>query len=411
MLKDFRLWWHRPEMHDANLERKVSWLELFYDLVYVVAIAELSHSLALHPDAKGMLSFVFLFLPLWFAWTNGTYYHDLFETYDVSIRFFTLLQMLCVIGMAIFAHNALDKGSVGFALSYALHHLLMTYLWWRAGHHDERFPGHTASYTLPYIIPYSFSVLLFIISVFVPTPLRFYLWGLALTLDFIAPILASLLMGQSYSFSQVTSAKMLERFGLFTIIVLGESIVGVVRGIAAHHELSWFIFLAGILGVLISFSLWWIYFDTTANRQVKAGIWYHNLWLYLHMFMYMTMTASGAGILNVVEGAGHELSGNMRYLLGGAIGLSLISMGILQLSFKAFKGIELSEHRNDMLLKLSMGTLAIVLAYLLKAIGALGMLSLLWLLILVVVFYIFRVWLRIRREGLISARPEAAHHN
>ena len=57
----FRLWWHRPKMQDPAVERKVSWLELFYDLVYVVVIAELAHSLAAHPDLKGVLTF-FIFI-------------------------------------------------------------------------------------------------------------------------------------------------------------------------------------------------------------------------------------------------------------------------------------------------------------------------------------------------------------
>ena len=166
---------------------------------------------------------------MWFSWTNGTYYHDLFETFDLSIRFITLLQMLAVVGMAVFAHDALGHTAVGFALSYAFHHALMTYVWWRAGHHDERY-GHTAPYILPYTIPYTISVVLFVVSAFVPAPTRFYLWGVALLLDFMSPIVAAIIMGRLYSFAQSTSAKMLERFGLFTIIVLGETIVGTAQG-------------------------------------------------------------------------------------------------------------------------------------------------------------------------------------
>ena len=111
--ENIRLWWHRPVMHDPMVERKVSWLELFYDLVFVVAIAELAHSLAAHPELKGILTFVFLFLPVWFSWTNGTYYHDIFETYDISIRLFVLLQMLAVQNFGIFqASSGLSDSSL-----------------------------------------------------------------------------------------------------------------------------------------------------------------------------------------------------------------------------------------------------------------------------------------------------------
>lgn len=397
-------------MHDPTIERKVSWLELFYDLVFVVAIAELAHTLVVHPDPKGILTFVFLFLPVWFSWTNGTYYHDLFETYDVSIRIFVLLQMLAVVGMAVFAHDALGHTAVGFALSYAFHHMLMTFLWWRAGHHDANQPGHTASYTLPYIIPYSISSILFVASVFVDAPMRFYLWGIGLALDFMSPILASLLMGRSYSFSQVTSAKMLERFGLFTIIVLGETIVGSARGIAAHEHLTWIPLVAGLLGILIAFSLWWIYFDTTGNRTVKPGIWFHNLWLYLHFFMYMGIAATGAGVLSVIEQAGHELSDDVRWLLGISIASSLIAMALLQIAFKTFPGVQASEHRKDMVLKLISGLVALLVAFFAKGIGTLTMLGILWLMLAIITVYIFNVWLRLRREGLIPARPSFEKH-
>jgi low temperature requirement protein LtrA len=140
IIRRFRDWWQPPRKAGERLERRqVTFLELFYDLVYVVLIAQLSHALAGHISLAGLVSFAFLFIIVWWAWLNGTTYHDLHGNNDIRTRVFTFAQMLSVVAMAIFAHDALGETSVGFALSYAAFQLILTYLWWRTGVHD---PDH-----------------------------------------------------------------------------------------------------------------------------------------------------------------------------------------------------------------------------------------------------------------------------
>lgn len=132
-------WWQKPRLRrdeEAHQERKVSWLELFYDLVFVVVIAELSHSLAGHISVSGVVGFILLFIPVWWVWIGGTFYNDRFETDDLGHRLFTFLQMLPVGALAVFAHDGLGETSTGFALSYAAARALITYLWLRGGLHD-----------------------------------------------------------------------------------------------------------------------------------------------------------------------------------------------------------------------------------------------------------------------------------
>ena len=117
-----RTWWQTPTLHreeDEALHRKVSWLELFYDLVFVAVIAQLSHNLALHMSWSGLAGYVLLFVPVWWVWIAGTYYNERFETYGLETRVFTFLQMLPVAAMAVFAHGALDSTGAEFALAYA----------------------------------------------------------------------------------------------------------------------------------------------------------------------------------------------------------------------------------------------------------------------------------------------------
>src|SRR5687767_2038616 len=176
----FRRWWQPP--HPASQhpeERRITFLELFYDLVYVVIIAQLSHALAGNISLAGIGIFLFLFIIVWWAWFNGAMYHDLHGNNDIRTRVFTFLQMLMVAAMAVFAHNAIGEGAVGFALSYAAFHLILTWLWWRTGVYDRYHRPLSQPTSLTFLITSG----LFIVSIFIPAGWRFVLWALALLTD------------------------------------------------------------------------------------------------------------------------------------------------------------------------------------------------------------------------------------
>jgi low temperature requirement protein LtrA len=135
--RNIRRWWQPPKnIREREEERRVTFLELFYDLVYVVLIAQLSHALAQHVNPAGVAGFVFMFVTVWVAWGNGAMYHDLHGNNDIRTRIFTFLQMFTVAAMAVFAHDALGESAVGFALSFAAYQLVLTWLWWRTGVYD-----------------------------------------------------------------------------------------------------------------------------------------------------------------------------------------------------------------------------------------------------------------------------------
>ncbi|MGB4871469.1 MAG: low temperature requirement protein A, partial [Candidatus Promineifilaceae bacterium] len=138
--QNFRSWWQPPKrIADREAERSVTFLELFYDLVYVVIVAELAHTLAGDVSWAGIGRFAFLFIIVWWAWLNGSLYHDLHGNNDIRTRVFTFLQMGSVAAMAVFAHGAMGESSTGFALAYAAFQLILLVLWWRTGVHD---PAH-----------------------------------------------------------------------------------------------------------------------------------------------------------------------------------------------------------------------------------------------------------------------------
>ena len=359
--------WHRPSFRDPRIERKVSWLELFYDLVYVVVIAQLAHELAHHPDIDGLRRFAFLFLPVWFSWITSVYYVDTFETYDFSIRVFTGLQMFAVGGMAIYATTGLDEGSAGFAISYTVHHGLTTLMFLRAWMvRDRSVQGLGRAIALA-VTMFGASSAIFLVSVFVPSPIRFYLWGVALLVDFLAPVIFAAIVNSSMEDAQPTSAKMVERFGLMTIIVLGESVAGIVSGMAELTELGTRALSLSLVTGGIAFWFWWQYFDTVSARGVRDGIWNRQLWTYLHLLLFLSLTAFGASILVTLEGLSHAATAATHFdppwLMVGSFAVAIISMGLMEPAFAEHPhpGIRANQMRTVSLIKIASGLVSLVL--------------------------------------------------
>ena len=391
--QNFRKWWQPPRrVSDREEERTVTFLELFYDLVYVVVIAEISHGLASHVNWQGFVQFALLFVLVWLAWLNGSIYHDLHGNNDIRTRVFTFAQMFTVAAMAVFAHNAFGAGSVGFALSFAAYQLIITYLWWRTGVHD---PLHRPL-TRPYVVTFLVSTMLFIVSAFVPPPLRFNLWGISLLMIVVLPLLGFIRrpsdpevlaeQERSMRFSPST----IERFGLFTIIVLGEVIVGVVRGVAGHHHLTWAVGVTAALGMLIAIGFWWLYFDFVSQHKPMANRLYSGAWIYLHLFMTMGIAATGAAILNVVEHAGEPLPPDVRWLLVSALGATLVAIALLMGTLRLAEEY-LPLYRRGAIVAAVSAALSLGLGF--SSLGAIPLLTILVLLMLLPVFYGIKVWI------------------
>ncbi|GAB4408510.1 MAG: low temperature requirement protein A [Anaerolineae bacterium] len=384
-----RQWWAKPRLRtdeEEDRERRVGWLELFFDLVFVVVVAELSHSLAEHISLAGVIGFILLFIPVWWIWIGGTFYNERFETNDVSNRVFVFLQMLPVAALAVFAHDALGETSTGFALAYAAGRVIIITLWLRGGWHDQRFRPVSNRYA----IGFGLSFLLFVTSVFVPPPVRFWLWGLGLLIDLVTPMTTLHIQARLPRFS---TSRLPERLGLFVIIVLGETLVGVVRGVAAQHHLTLATMLTGGLGMALGFGLWWVYFDFVARRQFKRGRWWPITWTYLHLPLLMGIVAAGAGVNNVVASETTALSAETRWLISGAVAAALIFTGLIELVLQRRED-EPTHPQLSPALKFAAGLGAIGVAGIGQDFGPIILLSLLMGLIIIQMIYGAYVWFR-----------------
>ncbi len=330
----FRRLWQPPARYaDRARDRRVTFLELFFDLVFVVVISQLAHRLAEHPSWSGVGWFVFLFFAVWQSWTNGTLYHDLHGTNDVSARVFTFAQMLAVAVMAVHIGDVPGEGSTGFALAYAANTLVLVILWFRTGLHD---PSHRPA-SVPYSTAYLIAGVLFAASVGVDGPARYWLWAAGLVAE-----VGGLVVGlyrwtppgtQEGEAVIATTPSLVERMGLFVIIVLGEVIVGAVGGMAELDPLEVDGIVIGLLGVVVAIGLWWIYFDLVSHRAPVSR--HTQPWLNLHLPLVVGIAAGGAAVLNTVAHANEPLPDAVRWLLVGSQAIAVLTIALIASTLEA----------------------------------------------------------------------------
>jgi low temperature requirement protein LtrA len=243
-------------------EHHVTWLENFYDLIVAIIVFQLSRELNLDVSAYGFLSFVALFIPVVWSWVGVTFYSTRFETDDLAHRLLMLLQIGMAALMAVSVPDGLGKNSVWFALSYALMRTILVIEYLRT----RRNVPAARQLTTRYSIGFSIAAGIWFASIFVPTPIRLIFWIIGLAVDIGTPLLFARQLSVQFA---PHIHHLPERFGSFTIIVLGISILGVVDGIADHNWSASSIISAG-LGLGIAFSLWWVYFDTVDGSEIRA---------------------------------------------------------------------------------------------------------------------------------------------
>ncbi|QMS87580.1 low temperature requirement protein A [Nostoc edaphicum CCNP1411] len=311
---------------DTEEERRATWLELFYDLVFVVAVSQLAHNLNEDISLSGWFGFIVLFIPVWWSWIGTTFYANRFDSDDVGHRLLIGIQMLTAAAMAINIHHGLSESSPGFAISYALGRVVLVIEYVRAGRHISS----ARPLTTRYAIGFAIAAFFWLISALVPIPWRFGFWTLGIIIDF-----ATLLTGRKFQIGLLPHASHLpERFGLFTIIVLGEAIIAVVNGVS---EQKWDVLTAisAIFGLIIAFSWWWVYFDNLGGKPIemarthgKVGV--VNLWLYTHLPLVIGIAAAGVGVEQILlSKPALALPDSQRWLMCGSVALCSLAVSIL----------------------------------------------------------------------------------
>ena len=286
--------------HGIETGRRVTWLELFFDLVFVAAVAQVGTHLRDDYSVVGLLRFTFLFVLIWWAWLGHTTFSTRFDTDDLVQRGFTWLQMFVVAVMAINATGALDsRDSAGFAAAYSVMRFVLVAQYVRARHVRQ-----ARALTTRYAASCGVAAMLWLISAVVPAPARFWLWAVALAIDVTTPLVTTRhLVNVPFD-----AAHLPERYGLFSIILLGESMVAVMAGMGRQEYWSASAAASAILGMALVFAIWWWYFDgvdAVGERMIRStgdAIRFH-VWSYAHLPLYLAIAIAGVGTEHVITAA------------------------------------------------------------------------------------------------------------
>jgi low temperature requirement protein LtrA len=330
-------WWRPPRLRigEGNAgqglekERHATWMELFYDLVFVAAVAQLGLRLNRNVSAPGFMEFLILFVPVWWSWMGAAFFATRFDSDDPLHRLLTGLQMAAVAGLAVNVHDGLGRGSAAFGLSYACVRGILVVEYIRAGRHVPAARRLTSRYAWGFGVAGA----IWFGSAFVPIPLRFAMWALGLAVDFGTPLTA----GRLHAELAPHPSHLPERFGLFTLIVLGESVMAVVAGVAKYN----WDFLSAVtaaLGLSIAFSLWWIYFDTMDDTPIRGvrsegGVRLYHLWLYAHLPLVAGLAATGVGVQRLITTPqGLAAPGPTRWLFCGSLAMCMLALSLIHIA-------------------------------------------------------------------------------
>ena len=333
--RQFKRWLSSPPRpHGAIIkDRTVSNLELFYDLVYVAVIAQASHHLAAHVTLVGFAEFAVVFGMIWFAWFNGSLYIELHGREDGRTRLSVFVQMGVLALLAVFTGEAAGGTGQPFAVVYAAFLALMGWHWYSVRELDRIERPEFMRITFFYVTGMAVSAIVVGATAFLPDEWRLPLWSVFLA-GWIGFMLAGSRSQGPQSEGIVPTDSLVERFGLFTIIVLGEVILGVVTGLSEAGPDALTI-ATGSLAMVIGFGLWWIYFDLVGRRlprSARGTVW---TWMLSHLPIQLGIVAAGAAIVSLIEHAHDPVTApETALLLGGSVAICLIALILTERSLE-----------------------------------------------------------------------------
>jgi low temperature requirement protein LtrA len=236
---------------------RVTALELFFDLVFVLAVTQCTTLMANDPTWQGLFRGLLVLAVLWWPWSGYAWLTSVVDPEEGAVRIAMFAAMAAFLVSALAVPNAFGDDALAFALAYGFVRLAHIWLFVIA---SSDAPGLRRSVT-GLAASTGIGVCLLLAASAVDGWEQGALWVLALVIDVGAPLL---FWAEGW---QLMPAHFAERFGLIVIIALGESIVAI--GVGSHEVVDLGVVTAAILGVGIAAALWWLYFDVIAWLAVR----------------------------------------------------------------------------------------------------------------------------------------------
>ena len=308
---------------EREAEHQVTPLELFFDLVFVFAITQVTSLLARDPTWHGLLRGMLVLVALWWAWTGYAWLTSTMDVDEGGVRLAMLASMGAMLVTALAVPGAFGGDAVLYGVAYLLVRLLHIVLYAIVGRDDPDLLGAVLRFAPTAV----FAASLLVLAGFLKGDVRITVWVAALAIDYIGPAVFG--AGRGW---RIAPEHFAERHGLVILIALGESIVAL--GVGAGFELTARVIVAAALGIVVVSALWWLYFDVAAifarTRLMQAsGVDQARLardsYSYLHLPMVAGIVLFALGLKTTLRHVGDELDtvpavglcgGAALYLLG-----------------------------------------------------------------------------------------------
>ena len=244
-------------------EERVTPLELFFDLVFVLAITQCTALMAANPTWEGVVRGLLVLGVLWWCWVGYAWLTSVVDPEEGGVRIAMFASMAALLVAALCVPHAFNDDGLVFAISYGFARYMQVVLLYIAGRDN---PNLRHSVITGLSVSTAIGIALLVVASQVDGALQGTLWALALTLDMAGPLFFGV---EGW---MLVPAHFAERHGLIVLIAIGESIVAV--GAGATGEVDAGVITAAILGIAVAAALWWLYFDVVvivATRKLAAA--------------------------------------------------------------------------------------------------------------------------------------------
>jgi low temperature requirement protein LtrA len=307
---------------ERDAEHQVTPLELFFDLVFVFAITQVTSLLAGNPTWGGVLRGMLVLAALWWAWNVYAWLTSAMDVDEGGVQLAMLASMAAMLVVALAVPNAFGDNAVLFGVAYLLVRVLHLILSVIAARNDADRRSALLRFAPTALIGGS----LLVLAGFLESDVRIAVWFIALAIDYLGPIVIG--MGRGW---RIAPEHFAERHGLIILIALGESIIAI--GVGAGFDLGAEVVVAAALGFAVVSALWWLYFDVAAifarsrlmhTSGVEQTRLARDAYGYLHLPMVAGIVLFALGLKTTVQHVGDTLDTVPAVGLCGGAALYLI---------------------------------------------------------------------------------------
>ncbi len=348
----------RPVERGDGDEVTVSPIELFFDLVFVFALTQVTAYMAHEVDAghglEGLLRGVLVLMLLWWSWVGWSWLCNVTDVEAPALKMTTLAGMSALFVVALCIPEAFDDGEGGLqgplvlALAYFMVRAMHFLMFWLVSRDDETLRRQLGRFA-PTVAG---SSIVLVIASQTEGDTQTALWFLAIVADYVGTWL-----GGASGWRLPSPGHFSERHGLIIMIALGESIVAIGVGVAAL-PITWPILIASVLGLVLASAMWWAYFDVSAligeraladePVETRARL-ARTAYTFAHMPMVVAIVVSALGLKKVLEYVAdsddHDLSDPLKGVALGALVGGVVAYLLAHVIFKWLVARELNPVR------------------------------------------------------------------